>query len=297
MLDFRTETFLEAYRTMNFTKTAKLMNITQPAVSQHIHTLEQFYRTKLFVYEGKKLKATKEGELLYRMLSAQRHDSMYMKEKMALLKEKRKSLRFGVTLTIGEFVIAKALTGLLNKHPELSVRIVTANTKELLGKIDRGEIEFAVMEGNFPRNEYAFDIFSRESFIPVCGYEYKFAAPVEKLEDLKRERLIIREEGSGTREVLVKDLERRNLSIDYFDHVIEIGNMSAIKSMLAYNCGVSFLYEAAVSQEINNKILRKISLKDFTLNHDFSFVWQKDSFFERDYREIFIELQNNVNKF
>lgn len=297
MLDYRTETFLEACRTMNFTRTAKLLNITQPAVSQHIHTLEQFYQTKLFAYEGKKLKVTKEGELLYRMLSAQRHDSMYMKEKLALLKEKRKSLHFGVTLTIGEFVIAKALTGLLNKQPGLSVRIITANTKELLGKIDRGEIEFAVMEGNFPRNEYASAIFSRESFIPVCGSEYKFASPVERLEDLKGERLIIREEGSGTREVLVKDLERRNLSIDYFEHVIEIGNMGAIKSMLSYNCGISFLYEAAVSQELKNKVLRKILLKDFAVTHDFSFVWQKDSFFEKDYREIFMELQNNVNKY
>lgn len=297
MLDFRTETFLEACRTMNFTQTAKRLHITQPAVSQHIHILEQFYKTKLFAYEGRKLRLTEEGELLYAMLSVQKHDTMYMKEKLAFLKDKKKSLRFGVTLTIGEFVIAGALKELLKEHPGLSVRIVTANTRELLGKIDKGEIEFAVMEGDFPKREYASAIFSRESFIPVCGNEYKFATPlVERLEDLKGERLIIREEGSGTREVLVKNLKKRMLSIEDFENVIEIGNMSAIKSMLSFNCGISFLYEAAVLKELKNKELCRIQLKDFEVVHDFSFVWQKDSFFEEDYKEIFAELQKSVNK-
>ena len=61
MLDFRMETFLAVCRYMNFTRAAEKLNITQPAVSQHIRFLEKHYNTKLFRYEGKKLELTEEG--------------------------------------------------------------------------------------------------------------------------------------------------------------------------------------------------------------------------------------------
>ena len=54
MLDFRTETFLCVCRHMNFTKAASELGITQPAVSQHIHFLEKYYRARLFAMNGKK---------------------------------------------------------------------------------------------------------------------------------------------------------------------------------------------------------------------------------------------------
>ena len=53
MLDFRTETFLTVCQTMNFTAAARQLNITQPAVSQHIHFLEEQYHTSLFIYQNK----------------------------------------------------------------------------------------------------------------------------------------------------------------------------------------------------------------------------------------------------
>lgn len=291
MLDFRVDTFLEVCRCMNYTKAAEQLHITQPAVSQHIHFLEAYYHTKLFSYEGKKLRMTKEGELLYRMASAHRQDALYLKSSLKAGNNKSIDLYFGVTLTIGEFVIAEPLVRLLGKHPDISVHVITANTQELLRKIKHGDIQFAIMEGNFPKEEYDSVIYSKENFIPVCSAKYCFHQKIGRLEDLIRERLIIREEGSGTREVLVKDLERRNLTVQDFSNVIEIGNMSAIKALVSYGCGISFMYEAAVDKELKEGSIRRITLEDFDVVHDFSFVWQKGSFFDGEYRRIFNELR------
>lgn len=296
MLDFRTDTFLEACKCLNFTKAAERLHITQPAVTQHIHFLEKYYETKLFVYEGKKLKLTAEGEALQRMLSAQKHDAVYLKEKLKAEKQNKKRLRFGVTLTIGEFVIAAPLAGLLHRHPKLSVHIETANTKELLKKIRQGELEFAIMEGNFPREEYDSVICSRENFIAVCAADHLPKKGAARLEDLLGERLIVREEGSGTREVLQKDLERRNLSVEDFAGVVEIGNMSAIKSLVSMGCGISFLYEAAVREELRSGRIKRLEPEDFSMTHDFSFVWQRGSCFDRDYLSVFEELYGAVKK-
>ena len=66
MLDFRIDTFLCVCKYLNFTKAANELNITQPAVSQHIHYLENEYGVKLFSQEGKKLLITDSGKLLYK---------------------------------------------------------------------------------------------------------------------------------------------------------------------------------------------------------------------------------------
>ena len=74
MLDFRIETFLTVCQTMNFTVAAKQLNITQPAVSQHIHFLEEEYDTALFIYKNKRLSLTNSGALLRKRLLTMKND-------------------------------------------------------------------------------------------------------------------------------------------------------------------------------------------------------------------------------
>ena len=66
MIHTRMETFLTLCRLMNYRKTAEELNMTQPAVTQHIHYLEEYYGCKLFLYDRRSLKKTKEAELLKR---------------------------------------------------------------------------------------------------------------------------------------------------------------------------------------------------------------------------------------
>ena len=82
MLDFRTETFLTVCQTMNFTAAAKLLNITQPAVSQHIHFLEEQYNTTLFIYKNKHLFLTRSGEILRKHLLTMKIDEMAVMEEI-----------------------------------------------------------------------------------------------------------------------------------------------------------------------------------------------------------------------
>jgi len=100
------------------------------------------------------------------------------------------------------------------------------------------------------------------------------------------ERLIVRESGSGTRRILEEYLEARNLGIEDFKSAVEIGGMTAIKSLVEYGCGITFLYEAAVKKELENGSLREIKLKDFQIFHDFALIWNKGSVFSERYRKI-----------
>lgn len=287
MMDFRINTFLSVCRLMNFTKAGEELHITQPAVSQHIHYLEDFYDIKLFKYEGKKMYLTNAGDVLYQAAITMKHDDLYLKEILQDLNKRKNRLNFGATLTIGEFVMAKNIQSYLKRYPSAEVRMMEGNTSELLEMLRLGEIDFALVEGNYARKGYDSLVLSQERYIPVCSKEYDFGMEPKKLKDLLSERIIIRESGSGTREILEKNLEARNLGLEDFRYTVEVGGMNAIKSLVEFSCGISFLYEAVVKKELEKGILREIELDDFQILHDFAFIWNKGSIFSDHYREIY----------
>lgn len=289
MLDFRTDTFLAVCKHLNFTKAARDLSITQPAVSQHIRYLEEHYQTKLFQKNGKRIELTAAGAELRSALIAMKHDDLFLRKKLALGPHK-KELHFGVTLTVGEFVIPRAVARYLKSHPDTQLKVSVANTQQLLKKLDEGDIDFALVEGYFAKNEYDHIVFSREPYIAVCGAGYRFKKRPRMLDDLLGERIVVREQGSGTREVLEKCLEEKNLQVSDFENIVEISNLSMIKTLVTENCGVTFLYEAAVRGELAAHSLRRIKLDDFRVEHDLTFIWRQGSAFSEDYRRLCEEL-------
>lgn len=286
MLDFRIETFLCACRLGNYTKTAEELHITQPAVSQHIRWLEQKYGTKLFQYNGKQLKLTEAGEMLRSAALTARHDQKILESRMALQKETGRHLSFGATRTIGDFLMPKILKTFLARFPDTEVKMLVENTDMLLRFLDGGQIDFAVVEGIFPRKEYDAVCFARENYIAVCGSGSRRLTECRRMEELLGERILVREEGSGTRRILEMGLENGNLTLDDFAGRIEAGSLHVLKELAEAGFGVAFLYEAAAEEELREGRLLKIPLEDFVDSHDFTFLWRRGSLYAEEYREI-----------
>lgn len=291
MLDFRIETFLEVCEYMNFTHAAKALNLTQPAVSQHIKYLEKEYDTPLFFRDKKKLSLTPAGEILRSTLETMRNDEKTMKKRMKESFSGKNIVTFGVTMTIGEYAIIPALTKLIKKHPNTDFQIRYGNTQTLLSYLYEGDIDFAIVEGYFQGDNYHTRVYKSEEYIAVCSSTHVFSKPILCLKDLTSERLLLREQGSGTRAILTKTLAIKNMSLEDFPHTVEVESIHTIVSLLAQDCGVSFLYKTAVEQELRNGSLMQIPLCDFMIMHDFTFLWNKGSAFSKEYEAIFNELQ------
>lgn len=288
MQDFRMDTFLAVCRLLNYTKAAEELHITQPAVSQHIRYLEDYYEVQLIRFEGKKLCLTEAGSLLRNAATTMKHDEIILREQLKM--GKRRKLVFGATLTIGDFVLPSMLARYMIENPETEVRMTVDNTETLLKKIDAGELDFAVIEGYFHKAEYDYKIYSVENYIAVCSAAYIFQQEPKILSDLFSEPIILRERGSGTREIFERHMEERNCSVRDFRQIIEIGSISAIKLLAAERCGITFLYEAAAKRELESGTLRQIHLADFEVRHNFTFVWRKNSIFDDRYHDVFDDL-------
>lgn len=285
MLDFRIETFLTACHLLNFTETAKELHITQPAVSQHIRFLEERYQVKLFSYEGKKLCLTEAGVLLRKAATTMMHDTIILRERLQSGARTKRS--FGATRTIGDCFMPDTLVRYLEREQNTDLCMLVENTETLLNKIDLGELDFALVEGYFRKSDYDYKVFSEQRFVAVCASNFFSGNQAISLSALFESCLIVRESGSGTREILERYLQEKNGSIADFSRVIEIGSIRAIKSLVAAGCGISFLYEAAVAEELATGTLRVIELKDFSLSNHFTMVWRKNSMFHEQYLQMF----------
>lgn len=287
MLDFRIDTFLQVCHYMNYTKAAEQLNITQPAVSQHIHYLEDYYHTKLFVHEGKKLKITEAGKVLQQVATTMNNDENNLKKQLLNMSDALTDLRFGATKTVGEVVVSEILTHYLDTYPDTHIHMKVANTTELIRCLEDGELDFALVEGYFKKSEYDYIRYSTEKYIPVCSPKYQWKKKPEWIEDLFGERLLVREPGSGTREVLERYLESNNFSIENFERTAEIGSLHTIIDLAKAGCGITFLYEAAVRKEMERGELMKIELNKFHVYHDFTFIWRKGSVYSEVYKTLF----------
>ncbi len=291
MLDFRMKTFLSVCKYMNFTRAAASLGLTQPAVSQHICHLEKEYGVPLFKRERKKLALTPAGEILRSALETMRNDENTIKKRMIESLSSRKTLTFGVTMTIGEYAILPSLSKFIKAHGDTDFHIRYGNTRTLLSYLQEGNIDFAIVEGNIDSNDYETRIYKSEEYIPVASAAHIFSKPVRFLRDLTEETLLIREQGSGTREILTKALDLKNISVSDFSHIVEVENIHTIVSLLTADCGISFLYRTAVEEELAKGTIVRIPLSDFSMVHDFTFIWNKDSIFSEEYEMIFGELR------
>lgn len=289
MLDYRLYTFLTLSKTLNYTKAAEILCITQPAVSQHIRYLETSYQTKLFDHQGKNLSLTRQGEYLASCLHTMAADEKKIMENLQNISEV-KHLKFGATLTIGEYMLPKKIHTFLKQHPNTNMTMIVENTATLLEMLEAGDISFALVEGYFPSHRYIHKTISTQPYVALRGCDYPVKKEIHTLKDLLNHRLIIREEGSGTREILERILKENNLTVKDFENSIEVGNMNAIKYLVQENMGITFLYEAAVEEELKKGTMQMIPLDDFHIQREFTFITLKDTIFMGEYEEFLSNL-------
>ena len=97
--------------------------------------------------------------------------------------------------------------------------------------------------------------------------------------------MILREEGSGSRDIFEKILYDNNLSIKNFKNKYEIENINVIKELVKKDVGISFIYKKAVEKEIENEKISIIDIKNNDEEREFNFVFLKNSFHKKEYKE------------
>lgn len=270
-MDTKLHTFLILCQTMNYRLAAERLHLSQPAVTKQIQSLEQELQVKLFTYDGHSLHKTEKCLLLERYAISQQYQ--FEELQLAIAEKKRLKLRIGATKTIGDYVLIDAIKAYLN-NPSHELSLVVDNTKHLLQMLDENQLDFAVIEGNFSKTKYDSYLLRMEPFVGICAKDSPLCGKSVSVEDLLKETIIVREDGSGTRRIFEERLTAAGYELSDFSREVSISSFVAIKALVASGTGISFMYCSVISKESD---IGTFSVDGITEPHPFHVVYTRNT--------------------
>lgn len=270
-MDIKLHTFLTLCQTMNYRLAAERLHLSQPAVTKQIQALEQSLQTKLFYYDGHTLHKTEKCLLLERYAITQQYQ--FEELQLAIAGKERTQLRIGATKTIGDYVLLDAIKNYLY-DPNHELSLVVDNTKHLLQMLDENQLDFAVIEGTFSKTKYDSYLLRMEPFVGICAKDSPLAGRDIPIEELLKETIIVREEGSGTRRIFEERLNAAGYDLNDFFRTVSISSFVSIKALVAAGIGISFLYDSVVAKDEN---IGTFTVDGLTEPHAFHVVYTRNT--------------------
>ena len=272
MLDPKIKTFLKVAELKHFTKAAQELNLTQPAVSQQIRRLEEYYGTRLLEASAKGVRLTAEGMALMRYAQFQLANEEQLFDQF---KKLEKPLRIGATLSIADYYLSQ-LVGPFLAHNNEAISITVKNTQVILDMLLRNDLDCAFVEGLFDKSVFSYEEFIQTKFVAVARIGHPLAKKVASLKEIHHYPLILREIGSGTREIYENFLYQHNDSIQSAGRIYEISSFGLIKQLLVQTDGVSFMYEEVAKKEVQEGILTILEIEDLRIQRPLYYIYPRN---------------------
>lgn len=254
------ETFVKIAELKSFTKAAEELFLTQPTVSKQIVDLERYFGVKLIDRTKRTVALTRAGEILLR----------YAKDFLGLKKETIDAIAAFKGLQKGDITVGASnipgvyiLPGLLNifkqQHNGIRFRLIIADTKAILQKMEEGEIDVGFVGAKYETKKIEYKKFLDDIIVMIAPPSFPDTIHIKQLKDCP---LIIREQGSGTRNHFESSLKR--LKINVFPElqvIAELTDTEAIKEAVKSGMGVSYVSKMAIVHELANNNLKCLNIE------------------------------------
>lgn len=279
MSDRRLQVFHAVARLLSFTKAAESLHMTQPAVTFQVRQLEEYFNTRLFDRTHNRISLTDAGKKVHE--HADRIFEIYAEMENSvreLTGEVSGILILGASTTIAEYMLPSLLGDFKAKYPDVSVRLKVSNTEGIVSMVENNIIDLGVVEAPVGNKNLSVEHCKTDQLVAIVPPTHELAEfdvlPAQRLLDFP---YICREEGSGTREVIVEYLNQIGLNANELNVIMELGSPEAIKGAVEAGIGITVLSHATLVKEIKLNTLKAIPL-DPPLTRPFSFVHQKQKF-------------------
>lgn len=251
--------FSEVAKHQSFSRAAKALYMTQPAVSQAIMNLERDLDIRLFTRTSKGVTLTTDGELLYEYVSSAINLIEVGEKKISESRDLMfGELKIGVGDTISRYYLLPFLAQFNSNSPNIKLKIINRTTLELVRMVKSGEIDIALC--NLPVRDTALEVLKCMDVhdIFVCGEKYaELASAPRTFEEIQKYPLIFLERKSNSRQYVEKHLASKGLK---FEPEIELGSHELLLEFAKYNFGVSCVIEEFSQEYLKKGLLKRVRL-------------------------------------
>ena len=272
--NFRLRVFRTVAEEASFRRAAERLHLSQPAVSQQIHALEEELGVVLFDRGKGRIALTDAGTVL---LGYARKGARLAAEAVAALERTRGAtsgeLHIGASMTVTQYVLPRLLGAFLEQHPRIEFSVKSANTENIVAALGRGEIDLGLIEGPVSSRDVFRQAVLQDRMVLIVGrrspWPQKAVVPVRALTEVP---FIMRERGSGSRRVVELALRRAGLRWRDLRIAMELDSIVAIISAVEEGLGAGFVSEWAIRKEVRLGTVRVIPVEGLDIRRDFSLI-------------------------
>jgi DNA-binding transcriptional LysR family regulator len=274
MLDFRLKVFYTVAKRLSFTRAAEELFISQPAVTKHIHELEQQLGVALFERIGNKITVTPAGKIV--MHHAEDIFTSYrnLEYEINQLKHERGGrLQIGASTTIAQYYIPPLLARFNQRYPEIKTSLISGNTEQIEQALLEKNIQLGIIEGSSRNPQLKYTEFAKDEIALIGNVQYTYGnGDTLSAQELAAIPLLVREHGSGTLEVITEELKRLKLKLTDLNIAMYMSSTESMKSYLHHAPSAAFLSLQAVSRELEAGEFKILPVKNFKLLRKFQFA-------------------------
>jgi DNA-binding transcriptional LysR family regulator len=279
MEDHKLKVFCTVAETKSFSKASEIIHLTQPAVSLLVQAIEEIYETKLFDRTSNTVTLTPAGEVLYKyakeILNLYAAAEKNIGEMTGLVKG---SISVGASTTIANYLLPGVIADFRKTHPKIKVHLLVGNTKRIVEFLNSGSIDIGLVEGDVARQKMIVEKLVADELTLIVPPLHPWSKKKNiSVVEITKEPFIFREEGSGTRQMIEKYLNKHKITPQDMTISMILGSTEAIKESVENGMGVAIVSQWAIRKEMKYGTLRPLSFKDEKMMRDFSLIFQKNA--------------------
>lgn len=267
--------FLTVCQKGSVTAAARELYLSQPAVSLAVKEMEEHYGVPLFDRISKKLYLTQAGRQL--MHYAERILSLFETVESGLGKdEDTGTLRIGSSITIGTHLLPSLVQMFSKRYSRMKIRVLIHNSDAIEEKLLKNEVDIGLIEGTVHSPNLTCHRFCEDRLVVVCAPEYPLAQKrIVTLEEFLQQNFLLREPGSGTRELLDQSLAVLGYAVE---PLWESCSTQALIHGVKKGLGISVLPYLMVQQELQAGVLLSLPVEALSLQRYFSVVYHQNKY-------------------
>lgn len=277
LLDSKILSLLKVVETGNYTLAGKELNLTQPAISQHIRAIETEFHIRVFERVDKKLILTREGEILVRY--CRRMQALYNNLSRDLQNgaARMHSLNIGVTRTMEYNRISGVLARYAGNHNGVTITLETDTLGGLRERVHNYELDFAIIDNDIHDNGIATMLLDTDEMVLVVPPDHSLAGQESvTIDDIRSENIILWMPDPGSRDLVRASVKEKGINEDELNIILEVENLSTVKDLISHGFGASILLKSACISEIRKKKLVALPFRNLNLSRDINFIYPKD---------------------
>jgi len=271
------EIFINVAQEQHLTNVAKRLGLSQSAVSMSLKELENIIGRPLFDRVGKRLVLNEVGRSFYKEVSPLYRKMADIEYEFKNTKD-RGSIRVGASTTIIDYIMPNIACNFMIENPNVHINLKDGNTRSIAELVKKGTLDIGFVEGVIDDRELAQEAVGEDELIVVTASD-EFSSRVWKIEELLDKRWIMREEGSGTRLMFLKYLNKKiKKRVNHLNIIMELGHTESIKSLLLTGDALSCISTLAILDELESKRLKRVPIEGFCCRRNFFAIYRKDKY-------------------